>query len=974
MARAAVGFPAPDGEGAIVLSFPPFRLDLDDERLWKNGQEMHLRRKPFAILRHLVQHPQRLVSQHEVVEAVWGNIAMSESLLRTHMSELRRVLGEGAIETVVGRGYRFLLEMKHVEREASRGDARSTTTMGDGQVVVGRDAELGSLRAALRAARDRRRTTVFVTGEAGTGKTTLVDVFLEQARAWGSVLVGCGACVEQYGSGQAYLPVLDAIGALCRGRGADRAIDVFARHAPTWLVQMPGVVRPDRVDDLQRRSAGATQARAFCELADGLEALSVDVPVAVVFEDLHWADSSTAELLAFLSSRREPAQLLIVGTYRPEEAPRGHPLTRVTGELVAHRRASSIALEAFGSEAVDAYLSKRCPGHTFPPELADTLERSTGGNPLFLTTLVDELESQGLIRERGGRWELSTSVQDVAARHPDSIRRLIDTQIDRLGAGEQRILEVAGVAGMTFTAGIVAHTLDADADGVDSACESLANERRLLQYAGTETWPDGTIQSRYAFRHALFQHTALARTTAGTVRTRHRKIAERLETGYVGHEEEVAGELAVHFEQGQMLAKAARYHVVAGERAARRCGYQEAAAHHERARALLEEVPESRDRDVLELRVLLSHGWSLFQSNGRAEVVIPLMQRAKELAGRLEDKAALGEALIRLEGMRMVQGDLREASEQARALAPVLDHVSDAALRLFAQQVEATTVLLRGQFEEARRLLGDLGVFRATEEKTAMEAARAHLLAFSMGSFALWLTGEPDRAVALSRRAQQVAEHAYDPFDHEHAAMLAEGSLLHAWRREPALASEFAKRALAISEKRSFAKWQSRAELILRWAEAELAPTLPCARVEELLSKPWEEGSVGRTMHAMIFIAMCARLGRTERALEVIASTLATIERSDERWLEPEIHRLRGEVLRSRGDAAEAERSIATAIETAKKQGSRSLELRATLSLHALAAGAGKTRAREDVARLLSVITEGHDTPDLLDARAVVES
>jgi len=204
--------------------------------------------------------------------------------------------------------------------------------------------------------------------------------------------------------------------------------------------------------------------------------------------------------------------------------------------------------------------------------------------------------------------------------------------------------------------------------------------------------------------------------------------------------------------------------------------------------------------------------------------------------------------------------------------------------------------------------------------------------------------------------------------------MLAEGALLHAWRREPARASELAKRALAISEKRSFAKWQSRAELILRWAEAELVPTLPSERVEELVSKPWEKGSVGRTMHAMLYIAMCARLRRPERALEVIASTLATIERSDERWLEPEIHRLRGEVFRLRNDAAEAERSIATAIAIARTQGSRSLELRATISLHALASGAKKKRVRADIAGLLSVITEGQDTPDLADARAVLAS
>jgi predicted ATPase len=956
---------------STLLSFPPFRLDLDDERLWKDGEELHLRRKPFAILRYLVQHPQRLVTQHEIVKAVWGNIAMSESLLRTHVSELRRVLGEGAIETVVGRGYRFLLEVKYLELEVPRGETDSKAK-GDGRIIVGRDAELNSLRAAFQSAKDRRRTTVFVTGEAGTGKTTLVDVWLEEASASGRVLIGSGACVERYGSGQAYLPVLEAIALLCRVRGAERVMDVLARHAPTWLVQFPGIARADRLDDLQRRAAGATQARTLCELADALEALSTDSPVVIVLEDLHWTDPSTAELLAFLGSRREPAQLVIVGTYRPEETVRGHPLTRVTAELIAHRRASSIALEGLGSDAIDAYLSVRCPGHTFPSELARTLERSTGGNPLFLTTLVDDLKGQGLIREQGGIWGLSTSLQDLANRRPDSIRRLIDTQIDRLGAVEQRIVEVAGVAGMTFTAGVVAHALDENVDSVDSACESLASGRRLLHYVGTETWPDSTIQSRYAFRHAHFQHAALARSTAATVRVRHRKIAERLETGYVGHEEEVADELAVHFEQGKVPAKAARYHVVAGERAARRCGYKEASAHHDRAQALLDEAPENPDRDVLEIRLSLSQGWSLFQAGGSADVAIRLMQRAKELAGRLDDKASLGEALIRLQAVLMVQGDLGEASVQANALAAVFDHVPDVGLRLFAKQIEATTTLLRGQFEEARRLLGELGVFRATDERTAMEAARVHLLAFSMGSFTLWLTGEPDRAVTLSRRAQHIAEQAYDPFDHEHAAMLAEGALLHAWRREPALASELATRALAISEKRSFAKWQSRAELILRWAEAELATTLPSERVEELLSKPWEKGSVGRTMHAMLYIAMCARLGRPERALEVIATTLATIDRSDERWLEPEIHRLRGEIFRLRNDAMEAERSIAMAIERAKQYGSRSLELRATLSLHALAAGTKKKRARENVARLLSVITEGHDTPDLVDARAVV--
>jgi predicted ATPase/DNA-binding winged helix-turn-helix (wHTH) protein len=955
-----------------VRLFGPFRLDVGEQRLWKGSEVLKLRRKPFAILRFLTANPLRLVTQEEVVEAVWGKIAMSESLLRTHVSEVRRVLGGGALETVVGRGYRFLLDVEAEKPTTHRPKHVEALPMGAN--LVGRGGEMDVLRQVFEAALGQRRQMVFVAGEPGIGKTALTDAFLAEIAAPNGALIARGSCVEQFGTGEAYLPFLAALGALCRGPDGERIIDLLGRHAPTWLAQMPGLVQDERLQALYLRVQGATQARMLRELAEAFDVIAVERPLVLVLEDMQWSDHSTADLVAMLGARREPARVLVIATCRPAELTKGDGLARVIAELRAHKQALALQLETLSEAGVAEYLAQRFRDSRFPDALAGTLHRMTGGNPLFTIAVIDDLESRRMIRSVGVGWQLEVSVAEVASRRPDTVRQLIDIQIDRLSSIEQRILETASLVGAQFAAGSVGHALDLPADEVDSVCEDLANQRRLLQYAGTETWPDGTIQSRYAFRHALFQHAALARSTAATVRTRHRKIAERLETGYVGHEEEVAGELAVHFEHGQMPAKAARYHVVAGERAARRCGYKEAAEHLERTRALVEGTPESRDRDVLELRVSLSHGWSVFQASGRMEVAIPLMQRAKELAGRLEDRASLGEALIHLETMYLVQGDLREASEQADALAPLLDRVPDAALRLLAKQLEATTVLLRGQFEEARRLLGELGVFRATDDKTAMEAARGHLVALSMGSFTLWLMGEPDRAVALSRRAQQVTEQAYDPFDHEHVAMLAEGALLHAWRREPGPASQLAKRALAISEKHSFAKWQGRAELILRWAEAELAPTLPCARIEELLSKPWEKGSVGRTMHAILFVAMCARLGRAEPALEVTASTLATIERTDERWLEPELHRLRGEVLKARNDAAAAERSITTAIEIARKQGSRSLELRAILSLHALASGARKKRAREDIAGLLSVITEGHDTPDIVDARAVVAS
>src|SRR5258708_29167124 len=225
------------GRGTDVRLFGPFRLDIGEQRLWKGNNELKLRRKPFAILRFLTENPLHLVTQEEVVEAVWGKIAMSESLLRTHMSEVRRVLGEGAIETVVGRGYRFLLEVGAEKLPTSMPknvEAPATTAS-----LVGRSEEMSFLRQGFEAVLDQQRRVLFVTGDPGIGKTTLIHAFLAQIAAPQGAMIVTGSCVEQFGTGEAYLPVLAALGAACRAPGGGRIVDLLGRHAPMWLVQMP---------------------------------------------------------------------------------------------------------------------------------------------------------------------------------------------------------------------------------------------------------------------------------------------------------------------------------------------------------------------------------------------------------------------------------------------------------------------------------------------------------------------------------------------------------------------------------------------------------------------------------------------------------------------------------------------------------------------------------------------------------------
>ena len=599
---------------------------------------------------------------------------------------------------------------------------------------------------------------------------------------------------------------------------------------------------------------------------------------------------------------------------------RGDPLTRVTAELIARRQASFIALESLGVEAVDTYLSRRFPDHGFPAKLTATIHHSTGGNPLFITTLVDDLEGKGLLRAREGRWELSTSVEDVAARRPDSIRRLIDTQIDRLPTLEQRILETAAVAGATFTAGVVAHTLDAEVDSVDSACESLANERRFLQFVGTETWPDGTIQSRYAFGHSLFQHAALTRSTSANVRAHHRKIAERLESGHAHREEGVAAELAVHFDRAQAPAKAAHYHVTAGDHAGHRHGVVEAITHYERACALLAALPESRERNLLEMRAKRILGWRLFQRDGSTDAALPSLERSRELATLLEEKTTLAEILLRLGSLCMVRGDMGTASQHVRAAAPLL-HLLPDALRAFGNELEAITVLIQGNPREALHLLDEYGILRATAEQVVADRKGTHLTSMAYGSFALWLVGKLDDAVELVRRGYRVAELMDDPW--EQAALLSDWAMLHAWRREPAQARELASRSLALAEQRAFGMWRHRADLVLRWAEAELSPVTSEKRTDELLNTRWECVALGRTQPSLLYAVLCTRLGRADNALHVISETLASLPQSEERWLEPELHRLRGAIL-APSDAREAERSMVTAIEVAQRQASLS--------------------------------------------------
>ena len=415
---------------ASQWKFASFRLDPDNACVWRGTEVVALTPKAFAVLQYLVTHAGQLVTKEALLAAVWSEIAVSEAVLKVCLSEIRKALGDAAktprfIATMYRRGYRFIapvIAVNQPEAQGTVGALQRVTVDHTPSVtprLIGRQPALAQLHGSLAKALRGVQQIIFVTGEIGIGKTALVEAFVAQVTATTPLLVAHGQCVEHYGSGEAYLPVLKALGRLCQTPRSERLVTLLRQWAPTWLVQMPWLLSPSDRSALQRELLGATQERMLREMAEVLEVLTADTPLVLVLEDLHWSDYATLDLIALLARRREPARLMVLGTYRPADVlVRAHPLQSVKQELHIHGQCEEVCLEFLSLTEVAGYLGMRFPQHGFPDELVQMIHWRTDGNPLFLVNVVESLVAQGLLKQSGERWELQGRLADVAVGDP----------------------------------------------------------------------------------------------------------------------------------------------------------------------------------------------------------------------------------------------------------------------------------------------------------------------------------------------------------------------------------------------------------------------------------------------------------------------------------------------------------------------------------------------------------------------------
>lgn len=968
--------------------FEAFRLDVVDERLWEGDKSIRLGHKALAVLERLVRQPGQLVTKNDLLSKVWPDIAVSESVLTTAMRELRRALGDQArlphyIETVHGRGYRFIaqvaetsapaLETKPVTPGAIQHSALAPTHLP--RIVlslVGREGELARLQEWYAAVEQGERRIGFVTGEAGLGKTELVEAFVSEVELRGRATIGRGQCIQQYGAGEAYLPILEALGRLAREGALPNG---FLRdYAPSWLVHLPSPAPAKEVE----ASTPVTSVKMLRELADALEILTERDSLILVLEDLQWSDTATLELLAYLARRRHPARLLILGTYRPLEVPfHKHSLGNLIAELRPHPQCSELLLDCLSFESVQNYILGRCGRIPRLEELTEELYRRTGGHPLFLTTIVDELMRQRTL-ENGDAAEF-VGVDADALTIPASIRQFIEHRFDQLSVEERAILEAASVAGNPFSVAAVVAATSQPEEKVESCCAAWTREGRFLTADGTTIWPDGTVAARYGFRHALFQEVIYTQISPELRAHLHQRIGVRLQRAYRKRIAMIAAELAMHFDQGRDPRRAVSYLEQAARNALQRSAYSEAGRHLARGQEILESLPESRGRLRLELDLLLLFGQVLMTTKGwGVGEVERVYLRARDLCQELDDASSLLEATWGLIAVSVVRAELLKTRALARELLGLAKTKQDPVFQMAAHMELGGTAFSLGEPDSARKHFREADVlYNPLQHPSHVARFGVDLGLFSRiwETHALWLWGYPDQARTKAEETLARARELSHPFSE--AVTLAYATMLNQFRRDIGEVDRLAKATIAHSVEHGFPYYQAWAVVLEGWSGAvrgarEEGITAMRGGIEVLQAT----AGVRLPYYRALFAEACGCFGRIDMAHQALADAFTDIRKAEERWWEAELHRLRGELLRLEGmnRSAEAEICFRRAIEVARDHQAKSLELRAAVSLGRFWRDVGKrTEAQRLLAEVHAWFTEGFETPDLQDARSLLE-
>jgi len=907
-----------------------------------------------------VGHTTNMAARMQTV-APAGSIAASEATQRLCQGYFEfRALGPTAIKGLdrpveVYEVVRAGPLRTHFQLAARRGLTR----------FVGREREMVALAGALEQAGAGHGQIVAAVGEAGAGKSRLLYEFKATIPDGCKVLQ---AYSVSHGKASAWLPVLallydyfaieDGNDKACRRDKIERrlsALDQALKDALPLLHTLMGL--HEGPDPIAQMDAQIKRRRTLDAIKRIIVRESLNQPTVVIFEDLHWIDSETQALLDLLADSIANSRVLLLVNYRPE----------YRHEWANKSYYSQFRLEALGRESAGEMLSALLgDGIELAPFKRLVIER-TEGNPFFIEEIVQALFDEGALI-RNGAVKIMRSLSEL--RLPATVQGMLAARIDRLSAEQKDLLQMLAVIGRESPLGLVRQV----ASPLDTQLERILAELQASEFIYEQPALAG---AEYIFKHALTQEVAYNSLLVERRKLLHGRVGQALESMFAERLDDHLGELARHYSRCNNVNKAVDYLGRAGQQAMQRSTYADAISGLTAAINLLQKLPDSRERIQRELLLQLPLGTAFSTVNGwGSREAERAYTRARELCERLGDPPELFGALSGLCAVHQLRGQYRAAYKIGEQLLQRAQSVVDPALLMHAHSALGCSLYFMGELHLARQHLETAISLYNPERDRPLGHADSGVNCRSWAAYTLWTLGYPDRALKSINEALALAQERSHPFSLAFAEMFA--GFVHKYRREAGAAQENAERVLGICVERGFTHFLGAATLMRGWAIAAQGRNEEgIEQIQEGLAGVRASGiELGRPPYHTTLADACRQADRIDDGLAAVTEAQAVADQHEERAYEPEIHRVRGELLlrQNHSNAAEAQSCFQRAIEVARDQNAKSWELRATMSLARLFAMQEKrVEARTMLAEIYGWFTEGFDTADLKDAKSLLD-
>ena len=810
------------------------------------------------------------------------------------------------------------------------------------QHTVGRDKERAELHAAFRRAAGGHGHLLSISGDAGSGKSTLAESFLDGLTT-GSTLcrIGRGRCSERLAGSEAYLPILEALESLLHGDAGDVA-PVFTEFASAWYSQVASATPAGGVAKATD-TQGGSQERLKREIAALTRELSQSQPLVLFFDDVHWADASTIDLLAYLAPRFATLRVLVIVTSRPSDLRlANHPFLSLRQDLQARRLCHELALDMLTADDVERYLALEFPGHRFPPELPRLIHAKTEGSPLFMADLVRYLRTKGtLVQAEGGGWMVQGSLDEIGRELPESVRGMIERKIAQLGDEDRALLTAASVQGYEFDSAVVAQALGQDASRVEERLETLERAHRFVQLVEEREFPDRTLTLRYRFVHVLYQNALYAQLRATRKVALSKAVADALLQFYDNRQREIASQLAPLFETARDYSRAAEFYGLAAQQAAQLFASREAVVLASRGVTLLQSLPDGRERQDRELALLVGLGNALIATQGySSNAVLETYLRARELCQQLGDTPYLAAVLYGFASSTLTRGDHAASLQYGNELLALTERQGDAAV-VVGHRMVGWPLLAMGRLEEARQSFENVRAIYQPKIHRPLAYSHGHEPGMSSQinlALTLWLLGEAgqarlrrDEALDLGRQTPHANSQGYA---FHFAAM---HDQLQGDREQ---VQSNAEAALKLAEEQGLALWLGWSAILKGWAlaaggEADAGIAAMRTGIDAARARG---AALFHTYYLGLLADTLCRGDRLDEAVATLQEAESLVTANQERFWESELLRLRGEIAAARGQQDDARMFLDRAIDVARGQGAKSLERRAVASLERLQA------------------------------------